>query len=593
MHPSCLQVGVRQLVSRWIDNSRWLFVAISVVGIGYVFVGAWLITAGPADPVAHTAAFLKHLVSPWMLATYVVALSLIGFGAWYLHSAPKRAVASAHIESAMKRQTLRLVLAWLLASVSLAAIGFLYIRDLENTSQMERSSQQEAVARLKAQQIDKWLLERTIDAELLATSLQVLPLGGLTADRDAEQTVQLLFAQALAGHTERTAISLIGPDGKVLAQAGEDSAPDKETTQAAMAVAANPAGRRRNIVDVHLDGTPSRPRMVFLVPITERPGNGPTIAVLAMKVDPFQSLLPQIAAWPTDSRSSEAVVVRREGDDVVFLSSPSFLKPAQAPLSFRVPLAGSTMPAAMAARQGDGVHIGPDYRGVEVLAASRRVSGVPWIVVAKTDLEEITRPLLRKELTLIAVIGAALFLAATMLMVLWRGEYVGLLAIRNKQHEQLLALTQHFAQFTQLARDAFLLLAPDGRILDGNKAAVALYGYSAEELRNTNIRDLQLPEELGSFDTRWQAATSNDSFQFETVHRRKDATIFPVEVNTATVDVDGEIFHQTFSRDITQRKALEREVAQLLREKRALLAATIIPAEADAAAIDVDGKINR
>jgi PAS domain S-box-containing protein len=588
-----LQEGVRRVASRWIDNSRWLFVAISVVGIGYVFVGAWLVTAGPVDPVAHTAAFLKHLVSPWMMATYVVALSLIGYGAWYLHSAPKRAVASADIESPLKRQTLRLVIAWLLVSASLAAIGFLYIRDLENTSQSERSSQQEAVARLKAQQIDKWLLERWIDAQLLATSLRGLSLDRLPADRDAEQTVQLLFAEALAGNTERTGISLIGPDGKVLAQAGEDSAPDKETTQAAMGVAANPAERRKGIVDVHLDGTPPQPRMVFLVPITARPGNGPTTAVLAMTVNPFQGLLPQITAWPTPSLSSEAVVVRREGDDVVFLISPSFLKPARAPLSFRVPLAGSTMPAAAAARQGDGVHIGPDYRGVEVLAASRRVSGVPWIVVAKTDLEEITRPLLRKELTLIAVIGAALVLAATMLIVLWRGEYAGLLAIRSQLHEEQAALTQHFARLSQLARDAFLLLAPDGRIIDANEAAVAIYGYSAEGLRNKNIRDLQLPEKLEDFDTRWKAATSNESFQFETVHRRKDGTILPVEVNTAAIDVDGKIYHQAFSRDVTRRKALEREVARLLAENKALLAATIVPVQVDAATIDVDGKINR
>lgn len=589
-----MQIGVRPVVSRWIDNSRWLFVAISVVGIGYVFVGAWLITAGPADPVAHTAAFLTHLVSPWMLATYVVAFSLIGFGAWYLHSGPKRAVASADIEWAMTRQTFRLVIAWLLVTASLSAISFLYIRDLDNTSQRERSSQQEAVARLKAQQIDKWLLERTMDAQFLATSLRGMLLGGLPADRDAEQALQLLMAQSLALDTERTGVTLIGPDGRVLAQAGEDSAPDKETTQAAMALAANPAERRKNIVDVHLDGTPPRPRMVFLAPITARPGNGPTTAVLAMTVDPFQVLLPQIAAWPTPSLSSEALVVRREGDDVVFLNSPSFLKPARAPLAFRVPLAGSKMPAAAAAAalQGDLVHIGPDYRSVEVLAASRRVSGVPWIVVAKTDLEEITRPLRQKEVTLIAVIGAALVLAAIMLIVLWRGEYAGLLLIRNQLHEEQSALTQHFARLTQLARDAFLLLAPDGRILDANEAAVAIYGYSAEELRNTNIRDLQLPGEREDFDTRWKAATSKDSFQFETVHRRKDGTILPVEMTTAAIDVDGKIYHQALSRDVTRRKTLERELARLLTENKLLLAATIIPV-VDAAAIDVDGKINR
>lgn len=564
------------MVSRWFDNSRWLFGALSVIGIGYVFVGAWLVTAGPSDPVAHTAAFLKHLVSPWMLATYVVAWVVIGFGVWHLRGAPKRAVDSTDVETAMKRQTLHLVIAWFLVSASLAAIGFLYIRDLENTSHRERSSQQESVARLKALQINKWLLERTIDTELLASSLRGLPLERLPSDRDVEQTVQLLFAEALAGNTERTAVSLIAPDGRVLIHAGEGSAPDKDTTRAAMAAATNPAERRQNVVDVHLDGTPPRPHMVFLVPITARPGRGPTTAVLAMAVDPYLGLFPQIAAWPTSSPSSEAVVVRREGDDMLFLTIPSFLKPAPAPLSFRIPLAGSKMPAAAAIMQGDGVYSGPDYRGVEVLAASHRVTGVPWFVVAKTDLEEITRPLQRKKFTLGLVIGAALVLAAIMLIVLWRGEYVSLLAFRTQQRKEVGVLAQHFGRLTQLARDAFLLVGPDGRILDANKAAMTTYGYSAEELRDTNVRDLRPSAELEGFDARWRATASSGGLQFETVHRRKDGTDFPVEVNTAPIEVDGKIYRQAFIRDITQRKTLEREVARLSRVQTALQAAASV-----------------
>ncbi|MDP1750025.1 MAG: GAF domain-containing protein, partial [Reyranella sp.] len=299
-------------------------------------------------------------------------------------------------------------------------------------------------------------------------------------------------------------------------------------------------------------------------------------AVLAMAIDPFQGLFPQIATWPTPSPSSEAVVVRKEGDDLVFIAPPPLLNPVPAALSFRMPLAGNKMPSAAAVVQGDAVRIGPDYRGVEVLTASRQVSGVPWTVIAKTDLEEITRPLLRKKLTLIAVIGTALVLAAIMLIVLWRGEYVSLLAFRTQQREELVALAQHFGRFTQLARDAFLLVGPDGRILDANKAAVAAYGYSAEEMRDINVRNLRPPEELEGFDARWLATASGDGLQFETVHRRKDGTIFPVEVNTGPIDVDGKIYRQALVRDITQRKALEREVARLSRVKMALQAATSV-----------------
>ena len=501
-----------------------------------------------------------------MLATYVVVLALIAFGTWYLHGASRRAIDSPNIETAMKRQALRLTLVWLVAASSLAAIGFLNFRDLESTSRRERSLQQESVAHLKAQQIDKWLLERTLGAEQLAYSLRGLPLDRLPADRDAEQAVQLLFAQSLAGNTERTGVSLVGPDGRVLAQAGEEGAPDTETTRAAMAVAANPAERRQDIVDVHLDGTPPRPRMVFLVPITARPGSGPTTAVLAMAIDPFQGLFPQILAWPTSSPSSEAAVVRREGDELVFLTPPSFLKPAPAPLAFRIPLAGSKTSAAAAIMRGDGVYSGPDYRGVEVLAASRRVTGVPWIVVAKTDLEEVAGPLERKELKLALVLGAAGVLAAIMVIVLWRGEYVSLLAFRAQQREEQAAMTQQFTQFTRRSRDIVLLTGPDGNIVEGNEVALTAYGYSVEELRELNIRDLQAQEALPNTERR----------RAEAVHRRKNGATFPVEITGFAFDIDGKRYRQTFIRDISDRKRLEDDLHRVLRLLKAFQVANRI-----------------
>ena len=563
-------------LGRWsFKDSRRLFAALSLLGTGLVFFSAWLVTAGPIDPIAHTAAFLQHLVSSWMLATYFTAAALIGFGTWYQHSAPKRAVKSAEIQTTMKRQTVRLVFVWLAVSACLVLVGFLYIRDVENTSRRERSSQQEAVARLKAQQIDKWLLERIIDVEALSHSLRELPLERLPSDRATRLAVELLFGETLVGSSERISVSLFALDGRVLSHAGEGSAPDQETARAALAVATGP-DRGPSIVDVHLDGMPQRPRLVILVQVTARSRSGPAIAILAMAIDPFDALFPQILTWPTSSPSSEAIVLRREGDDVVFITPPPLLTPAPAPLAFRAPVAGSKLPSAEAVVARDAVLTGRDYRGVEVLAASRHVTGMPWVVIAKTDLDEINRPLQRKEFTLVVVIGAAVVLAAIMLVVLWRGEYASLLMFRTQQRQGLLLLAQHFGRLTELARDAFLLIGPDGRILEANKAAVAAYGYSAEELHDINVRDLQLQHELVSFEARWQATALGDGLQFETVHRRKDGSIFPVEVNMAPVNVDGTFYRQAFIRDITRRKALEHKNVRLSEVKAALQATTSV-----------------
>lgn len=556
-------------------NSGWLFAGLCVVAVGCAFVGAWLVTAGARDPVAHTADFIAFLVSPWMLATYGVALALFAFGVWHLQSAPERAVNAPDISAAMRRQAIGLAIALLVVASSLAGIGLLYVRDLGSTLRSERASQQESVARLKAQEIGKWLLERAIDAELLATSLRGLPFGRLPADQDVQRAVQLQFAEALASNSERTAVSLIAADGRVLSHIGEGSMPDRETLTAAAALATNPE-QRKSIVDIHLDGTPPQPRMVFLVPLTEHRGTGPVTAVLAIAVDPFAGLFAQIGSWPTASPSSEVVVVRREGAEVVFITPPPRLEPVPKPLEFRVPVAGSTLPAARAVVQGDGEWIGPDYRGVEVLTASRRVNGVPWIVVAKTDMAEITQPLQRKELTLTLVIGAAVVLAACLLIVLWRGEYASLLAFHAQQREERSAITNHFERLVRMARDIVLLTGPDGLIVEANEAAVSAYGYSASELRSLNIRDLQPPEELARFNEIWNAPDTAAGVLVEGANRRKDGSVFPVEISGRAFDVGGRIYRQSFVRDITQRKELEREVVRLSRVQKALQAANSV-----------------
>ncbi len=570
-----MQQELDPVLPRWFDRSRWLFTALSAVAVVYAFVGAWLVTSGPSDPIAHTADFIRFLISPWMLTTYVVALALIAFGAWHLHSAPTRAGRATDMETALKRQALRLTMAWFIVGASLTAIGWLYITDLRSTSREERSSQQDAVARLKVQQINKWLLERTIDAELLASSLRGLPLERLPSDRDAEQAVQLLFAEALAGNSERTSVSLLAPDGRVLAHTGEGNAPDGETTRAVIAAAAKPE-QRKSVIDVHLDGTPPQPRMAFLVPVTAQPGSSATIAVLAMAIDPFQGLFPQIEAWPTSSPTSEAVVVRREGDSVMFITPPPLLKPVPAPLAFRVPLAGSKLPAAAAVVRGDGVRTGPDYRGVEVLTASRQVSGLPWIVIAKTDVAATTQALQRKIFTLTLVIGAAIVLAAIMLLVLWRGDYASLSDFRAQQSEDRSALGRHYEQLVRMARDIVLLIRPDGRIVEANEAAAAAYGYGARELRSLNVRDLQPPEELARFEEIWSSPDTAGGILIEGVNRRRDGTIFDVEISGRAVEVAGRIYRQCFIRDISRRKALEHEVARLSRVQRALQAASSV-----------------
>ncbi len=545
--------------SNGLRNTRRIFVAASVTLIGVACAASWYISADKSI----------GAVMLWMLPSVLVGSGFVLYGVLSLRTPDIRRIKAAEFDIAVKRRGRLLALVFGFFAVTVSGVGALFILDLVTTFRAERFSQQKSIARLKVQQIDKWLYERAIDTGSLATSLRQLPLERQPMDPEVGRIASLMFAGILAGSSDRTAVSLIAPDGRVLVHDGENAAPDAETIRVATEIATGTRGNL-GIIDVHLEGaTAPKPRMGFAVPVAGESAGNP-VAVVVITVDPARDLFWQIKTWPTESPSSEVELVRRQGDEVVYIMPPKFFGTNQGPLTFRLPLSTPGLLSAHAILEGDEIHEEVDYRGRKVLAASDHVVGVPWIVIAKTDTNEVMKPLYRKVATLVVLIGAAVLVASLMIFVLWRSQSALYLAFRESQAEERSALSKHFEQLIRMARDIVLLISPDGAIVEANEAAVAAYGYSAEEFRQLDIRALQAPETLADFEAHWRAPEPPAGVLVETVQRRKDGTTFPVEVSAREIEVDGKRYRQAFLRDISVRKALEKELARLARVQGAL-----------------------
>jgi len=113
------------------------------------------------------------------------------------------------------------------------------------------------------------------------------------------------------------------------------------------------------------------------------------------------------------------------------------------------------------------------------------------------------------------------------------------------------------------ARDILLILRDDGRIIDGNRKAVESYGYGKEELSSLRIHDLRDPATVPLVDGQMHVAV-REGILFETAHRRRDGSIFPVEVSSRGVTIGTEKVILSIVRDITARKEVEQRVAEAL-----------------------------
>ncbi len=112
------------------------------------------------------------------------------------------------------------------------------------------------------------------------------------------------------------------------------------------------------------------------------------------------------------------------------------------------------------------------------------------------------------------------------------------------------------------AKDAVLWVAPDSRFIYANHAACDGLGYSLEELHSMTVFDIEatLPQE--AWPLHWAELQQKRSLLIESLHRRKDGSVFPVEVSCNYIEIDNESFNCVIARDISERKAAEHELAQ-------------------------------
>ena len=199
----------------------------------------------------------------------------------------------------------------------------------------------------------------------------------------------------------------------------------------------------------------------FFIPVNINSQTGqPAEGVLLLSIDPHRFLYPLIQRWPTSSPTAETLLVRREGNEVIFLNDLRH-RPNTA-LALQFPISDTNRPVVKAIQRKEGVATGLDYRGIPVLAALRKIPGTPWFMVAKVDQEEIYGPL-RKETWAIGAIIALLLLAAMLSIgLLWRKQKLKFFQcelVRRKQMEKTLRQNEATIQNKLKA-----IIEPDGDI---------------------------------------------------------------------------------------------------------------------------------
>ncbi len=127
---------------------------------------------------------------------------------------------------------------------------------------------------------------------------------------------------------------------------------------------------------------------------------------------------------------------------------------------------------------------------------------------------------------------------------------------RRQAREALRASDERHRAILRTTLDGFWLTDAAGRLLEVNEAYCRMSGYSEAELLGMRASDLEVEETAADVAARMQKIVTQGEDRFESRHRRKDGSLFDVEISVSYQAAGGGRF-AGFLRDVTEQREVE------------------------------------
>ena len=397
-------------------------------------------------------------------------------------------------ETIRQKLPFNLVVIFLVLAVGIMISGYLYYAQQKEQLKKEAGNNISSIAELKTSEIVKWKKERLGDASvLMGNPFIVEAVRKISEGKSGHETRQAILSvmRGLKKYFGYENIYLLDVKGNPVLSTSDSRAEIEEyaiklATEAmnARKIIFSGLHRGKDVQDIHIG---------MFAPIFADEGKALQVyGAFLFRIDPNEYLFPLIQSWPVPSETAETLLVRKEGNDVLFLNELRHRRDTA--LNLRIPLNIEELPAAMAIKGVEGVVEGKDYRNIPVLAAVMAVPGTPWFIVSKVDKQEVFGPLDQRG----AFIGIIVFVLVVASgfggLLIWRHQSAESYKKQYETEHERQLYAQRYEQLTRYANDIILLADRKGNIVDANERAIAVYGYDREEIVRLNISDLRSTE---------------------------------------------------------------------------------------------------
>ncbi len=385
----------------------------------------------------------------------------------------------------IKKRTLVFIVTIL--SILVILSGYLYFRYEAKTARQSVYDNLHSIAELKAGEITKWFQERTGDARALSESPFLIKAfkqwiedpGNLSLKKDIEKRLNIA-----KNNFRYKNIMLASPTGNLLMSlVPEEFSFDPKTSEEIIE-----AFRKQEIIftDFYYCSTHDRIHIDIIAPVIDEK-KSPVVA-LVFRIVPEEYLYPLIQSWPIASKTAETLLVRREGEYVLFLNELRHRK--NTALNLRIPLTKKEVPAVQAVLGYKGIFEGIDYRGTKVLADIHPIPKTPWYLIAKIDKKEIFSELYYKVGTVIGFTSLLIVLligGTSWIYQIWQKGIFRELFLKEKE---LREAQEEFRTTLYSIGDAVIVTDISGNVRYMNNVAEQLTGWKEDDAKGRTIEEV-------------------------------------------------------------------------------------------------------
>jgi PAS domain S-box-containing protein len=537
---------------RWAASFAW-WLSCGIIATATILVLAYLY----GKPMLYGSSFIPPAA--------LTSLAFMALGAALLFLAAPQTSPSHHNAESTALASNTLILVFVLLATGIVISGFLYYRQYEMHYRTDMEHQLSAIADLKADELVQWRKERLGDAELFYNNsiFSELVQHWLHSpwDKATEEKLRK-WIQPVQEYYQYDQISLLDVAGRERMSLPEARFP---LSRHLISFSADVLRMKRvTFQDFYRNEYDGRIYLAVLVPILDERDSGRAIAALVLRIDPEKYIYPFINLWPTLSTTAETLIVRRDGDNALFLNELRFQK--NTALNLRESLDKKVLPAAQAILGRTGVIEGSDYRNVPVLADVRAISGSPWFMVARMDISEVYGPLREKLWTTVALITVLLLSAGAAFGFVWRRQLAQFYQMKYEATAAMRASEVRYRRLFEASKDGILILdAGTGMVMDVNPFLSDILGYSHEAILGKKVWELGSFKDIVANQANFEELRTKKYIRYEDLPlETADGRRIDVEFVSNVYLVNQRKVIQCNIRDISERKRFQDKLKETL-----------------------------